>query len=98
VYPGFCVFVEATATLVVGRTLHYQTSFLASVVFLVPLVRAPPLPHLLLVLRIHDAPIRNHLQKIKYMTYQKIKLSIFNININVLYLPASTAPESMKWF
>jgi hypothetical protein len=27
-----------------------------------------------------------------------IKLSIFNININVLYIPASTGFESMTWF
>jgi hypothetical protein len=36
--------------------------------------------------------------KNKYTTYQKIKLSIFNMNIKVLYLPASTSPESTTWF
>jgi hypothetical protein len=66
--------------------LHHQTQFYASVVSLVPLGRAPPLHHLLPILKMCDAPIKNHLPKNKYTTYQKIKLSIFNININVLYL------------
>jgi hypothetical protein len=57
--------------------LHHQTPFPASVVRLVPLKRAPPLHHLLLALRMHDAPIRNYLKN-KYATHQKIKLSIFN--------------------
>jgi hypothetical protein len=60
-------------------------SFSASVVRLVPLGRALPLHHLLLAIRMRGAPIRNHLQKYKYTTYKKIKLSIFNINIKVLY-------------
>jgi hypothetical protein len=81
--------------LVVGGTLHHQTPFSVSVVRLIPLVRAPPLHHLLPTLRIRDAPIRNHLQIIKYTTYQKIKLSIFNTNIKVLYLFASTVSELM---
>jgi hypothetical protein len=37
VYPCFSVFAETAAALVVGWTLHHQTSFLASVVSLVPL-------------------------------------------------------------
>jgi hypothetical protein len=41
---------------------------------LVPLRRAPPLHYLLPALKMRDAPIRNHLQKNKYTTYQKIKL------------------------
>jgi hypothetical protein len=60
-------------------------SFSASVVRLVPLGRALPLHHLFPAIRMRGAPIRNHLQKYKYTTYKKIKLSIFNININVLY-------------
>jgi hypothetical protein len=64
---------------------------------LVPLVGAPSLHHLIPALRMHDTPIRNHLKNI-YTTYQKIKLSIFNININVLHLSASTGPESTSWF
>jgi hypothetical protein len=59
-----------------------------------PLIGAPYLHHLILALRMHGAPIRNHLQEIKYTTYQKIKLSIFNININVLYLLVSTGHGS----
>jgi hypothetical protein len=94
VYPCFCVFVEVEATLMVGETLHNKMSFSASVVHLVPLVGPPPLHHLIPTLRMRDTPIRNHLQKIKYTTYHKIKLSIFNININVLYLLASTGPAS----
>jgi hypothetical protein len=87
VYPCFCVFGEAAATLVVGGTLHHQTPTPLSVVRLVPLVGAPPLHHLIPALRMCDAPIRNHLHEIKYTTYEKIKLSIFNISINVMYLP-----------
>jgi ABC-type tungstate transport system substrate-binding protein len=37
VYLSFCVFDEVVAALVVGGTIHYQTTFLASVVCLVPL-------------------------------------------------------------
>jgi hypothetical protein len=77
--------------------LHHETSFPGSVVRLVPLVQAPPLHHMPPALRMCDIPIRNHLQKIKYTTYQKIKLSIFNTNTKVLYLPASTALESTTW-
>jgi hypothetical protein len=94
----FCVFAKVVATLVVGGTLHHQTSFPANIVRLVPLGRAPPLHHLLPALRMRGTPIRNHLQKNKYMTYQKIKLSIFNMNIKVLYLPTSTGPKSTTWF
>jgi hypothetical protein len=82
----------------VGGTWHHQTPFSTSVVCLVPLVGAPPLHHLLQALRMRSAPIKNHLQKIKYMTYQKIKLSLFNININVLYLSLSTGPETTTYF
>jgi hypothetical protein len=32
------------------------------------------------------------------MTYPKIKFGLFNVNIDVLYLPASTSPETMTWF
>jgi hypothetical protein len=78
--------------------LHHETPFPASIVHLVPLRRAPPLHHLLPALRMHIALIRNHLQKSKYTTYQKIKLSKFNTNIKVLYLPTSTGPESTTWF
>jgi hypothetical protein len=78
--------------------LHHQRLVPASSVRLIPLVGATPLHHLIPSLRMHDAPIRSHLQKIKYTTYQKIKLSMFNININVLYLPASIGPKSMTWF
>jgi hypothetical protein len=42
--------------------LHHQTSFLASVVRLVPLKRAPPIHHLLQAQRMCGAPIWNHLQ------------------------------------
>jgi hypothetical protein len=49
-----------------GGTLHHQTLFLASVVRLVPLRRAPPIHHLLPALRMCGAPIRNHLQS-KYI-------------------------------
>jgi hypothetical protein len=78
--------------------LHHQTPVPTSIVSLVPLVGAPPLHHLIPSLRMLDALIRNYLQEIKYMIYQKIKLNIFNININALYLPASTGPKSMTWF
>jgi hypothetical protein len=73
--------------------LHHQTSFPASVVRLIPLKRAPPPHHLLPALSMRGAPIRNHLKN-KYTTYQKIKLSRFNTNIKVLYLPTSTGPEN----
>jgi hypothetical protein len=98
VYPCFCVFGEVVAALVVGGILHHQTTVPASVVHLVPLVGAPSLQYLILALKMHDAPISNHLQDIKYTTYQNIKLSIFIVNINVLYLPANTGPESTTWF
>jgi hypothetical protein len=42
--------------------LHHETTFPASVVRHVPLRQAPPIHHLLLALRMCDAPIRNHLQ------------------------------------
>jgi hypothetical protein len=42
--------------------LHHQTPFLASIVRLVPLRRAPPIHHLVPALRMCGAPIRNHLQ------------------------------------
>jgi hypothetical protein len=93
-YPCFCVFGEAASALVVGGTLHHQVPIPTGIAHLVPLIGAPPLHHLIPVLRICGAPIRSHLQEIKYMTYQNIKLSIFDININVLYLPTSTGPES----
>jgi hypothetical protein len=46
-YPFFCIFGEAMVVLVVGGTLHPQMSVPASVVCLVPLVRAPALHHLI---------------------------------------------------
>jgi hypothetical protein len=46
----------------------------------------------------HDAPIMSHLQEIKYMTYHKIKLGIFTIDIDVMYLTTCTGPESTTWF
>ena len=82
----------------VGGTLHQQTPFPASVVRLIPLSRAPPLHHLLPALRMRGAPMRNHLKKYKYTAYQKKKISIFSTNNKVLYLPASTGPQSMTWF
>jgi hypothetical protein len=68
-YPCFCVFGKAMVALVVGGTLHHQTSVPASIVRLVPLVGAPPLHHLIPALRMPDTPIRSHLQQIKYTTY-----------------------------
>jgi hypothetical protein len=50
------------ATLVVGGTLHHQTSFPASVVRLIPLRQAPPIHHLLSAQRMCGTPIWNHLQ------------------------------------
>ena len=86
------------ATLMAGYTWHHQTSISANIVCLVILIGAPPLHHLLQALRMCGTPIMNHLQDIKYMTYQKVKLSLFNVNINVLYLLASTGPELTLWF
>jgi hypothetical protein len=49
------------------------------------------------------SPLEHHVDslgcfyRIKYTTYQKIKLSIFNIDINVLYLCASMGPKSTTW-
>jgi hypothetical protein len=97
-YPCFYVFGEVVDALVVVGTLHHQMSVLTSVVRLVPLVGSPPLHRLIPSPRMRDAPIRNYLLEIKYTTYHKIKLSIFNINISVLYLPASTGPRSTTWF
>jgi hypothetical protein len=87
------------ATLVVGGTLHHQMSFLASVVRLVPLRRAPPIHHLLPALRMCSAPIRNHLQSkhVHYISEDIIKEKIV-MDIKVLYLPASTSPWSTTWF
>jgi hypothetical protein len=63
------IFGEAVAALVVESTLYHQMSVLTSIVHLVPLVGAPPLHHLIPTLRMHGAPIRNHLQEIKYTIY-----------------------------
>jgi hypothetical protein len=58
-----------------GRDLlHHQTLFLATIVSLVPLGRAPPLHHMLPTLRMRGAQIRNHLQKqVHNISEDKIK-------------------------
>jgi hypothetical protein len=79
-YPCFCLLGEVVDALVVEGTFHHQMPVPTSVVRLVPLVGAPPLHHLILVLRMCGAPIRSHLQKnqvhdisedkIKHIKYQ----------------------------
>jgi hypothetical protein len=68
-YPCFSVFGEAAAALVVGGTLHNLTSVPTSIVRLVSLVGAPPFHYLIPTIMMRGAPIRNHLQEIKYMAY-----------------------------
>jgi hypothetical protein len=64
--------------------MHHQTPIPTSVMHLVPLVRAPPLHHLITTLRMSDTQIMNHLQKKQVHDISEEKNSIFNININVL--------------
>jgi hypothetical protein len=97
-YPCFCISSEVVVALMVGDTWHHQMLVPTSVVRHVPLVGAIPLHHLLSALRMHDTQIRSHLQALEYTTYPKIKLGIFNVNIDVLYLPTSTSSETMTWF
>lgn len=89
-YTCFYISGEVVAALMVGDTSEHQQSSATSVVRLFPFVGAPHLHYMLPAFRMRDAPIKNHLQKIKYTTYEKIKLNIFNIDINVLYLLTST--------
>jgi hypothetical protein len=68
--------------------LHHQMLFPVSVVRLIPLRRAPPIHHLLLALRMRDAPIRNHLQskKVHCTSEDKIKQILSRILKCCIYL------------
>jgi hypothetical protein len=81
-YPSSRISVEAEVALMVCYTWHQQTPVPKGVVRLRPVATQPPVDHHHPVLRMIAAPIRRHLQDIKYMTYNKNNSSIPNLRRN----------------
>jgi hypothetical protein len=76
------VFAKAAAALMVRYTWHLHTPVAGLFVRLLLVLVQPFVHYNCLAIRMGGAPAWNHLQAIKYTTYQKIKLGILNLKRN----------------